>query len=124
MYGLGLFYRVSKTETLELDDDIEAATSILNRYGRSSMDYFKLYPDKQLYFNESKDAFLAFSESKYYGVVLENPVAADLASATQLLIAFEDYCSERGLRTFYYRVMEEDLPMYLSLKKKSILLNK
>jgi phosphatidylglycerol lysyltransferase len=86
------------------------------------LDYFKPYPDKQLFFNKSKDAFLAFSESKHYAVVLENPVAADPAPATQLLIAFEDYCSERGLRTFYYRVTEEDLPMYSSIKKKSILL--
>ena len=114
MYGLVLLYRISKNKTVEQDDGAETATAILSRYGRSSVDYFKLYPDKQLFFNKSKDAFLAFSESKHYAVVLENPVAADPASATQLLIAFEDYCSERGLRTFYYRVTEEDLPMYSS----------
>jgi len=122
MYGLALLYRISKNKTLEQNDDTETATAILSRYGRSSLDYFKPYPDKLLFFNKSKDAFLAFSESKHYAVVLENPVAADPALATQLLIAFEDYCSERGLRTFYYRVTEEDLPMYSSIKKKSILL--
>ena len=122
IYGLVLVYRVSKTETPEPDNDATVATNILTRYGRSSLDYFKLYPDKQLFFNDAKDAFLAFSESKHYAVVLENPVAADPASTVELLIAFEDFCSERGLRTFYYRVMEEDLPLYLSLKKQFILL--
>lgn len=121
-YGLVLLYRASKTKTPVSDDDFQTAGKLLSQCGRSSMDYFKLYPDKKIFFNEGKDAFLAYSESKHYAVVLESPVAANPASASQLLLAFEEFCSEKGLRTFYYRVPEEDLYQYFFLKKKSILL--
>lgn len=122
LYGLVLLYRATKTKSPVSDDDFETAAKLLTQHGRSSMDYFKLYPDKQIFFNEAKDAFLAYSESKHYAVVLESPVAATAALALQLLLAFEEFCSERGLRTFYYRVPEEDLHHYVSLKKQWILL--
>ncbi|HEX5168884.1 MAG TPA: phosphatidylglycerol lysyltransferase domain-containing protein [Cyclobacteriaceae bacterium] len=121
-YSLLILFRLSRGDRPVTNNDFQIAREILDKYGHSSLDYFKVYPDKQLYFNESQDAFLSFSESRHYSVVLENPVAADKTIATRLLTSFEDYCSERGLRTFYYRVPEEDLPMYLSLKKKNILL--
>lgn len=120
-YGLFLVYAASKKETVDAEDRTEAL-SIVEQYGRSSLDYFKLYTDKQLFLNASKDSFLAFSESKHYAVVLENPVGPDQSSKFDLLLSFEAYCAERGLRTFYYRVTEEDLPVYLSLKKKSIMI--
>ena len=119
LYGMFLLYMVSKKETVEVEDRTEAL-SLLERYGNSSMDYFKLYPDKQLFFNDVNDSFLAYAESKHYAVVLENPVARDADSKARLIQSFEHYCSERGLRTFYYRVTEDDLPAYLSLKKKAI----
>ena len=120
-YGLLLLYRASKKETFDLEDRTEAI-SILERYGNSSIDYFKLYPDKQLFFSESKNSFLAYSESKHYAVVLESPVTPDQFSKSKLIQTFNDYCNERGLRTFYYRVTEEDLPVYHAMKKKSIML--
>ncbi len=119
LYGMFLFYMASKKEIVEVEDRTEAV-SLLERYGNSSMDYFKLYLDKQLFFNDTHDAFLAYAESKHYAVVLENPVAKDADSKASLVRSFEYYCTERGLRTFYYRVTEDDLPAYLSLKKKAI----
>lgn len=120
-YGLLLVYRASKKETFDLEDRTEA-TSILERYGNSSMDYFKIYPDKQLFFSESKDSFLAYAESKHYAVVLENPVGPDQSAKSKLVQTFDEYCSEHGLRAFYYRVKEEDLSVYHTMKKKSIML--
>lgn len=121
VYGLFLLYSASKKETFDLEDRTEAI-SILERYGNSSIDYFKLYPDKQLFFSESKNSFLAYSESKHYAVVLESPVTPDQTLKAKLIQTFNDYCNERGLRTFYYRVTEEDLPVYHAMKKKSIML--
>lgn len=121
VYLLFQIYRTSKKETVEGGDRLEAI-SLLERYGNSSLDYFKVYPDKQFFFNEAKDSFLAYSESKHYALVLENPTAPDSASKSGLIKSFEDYCAERGLRAFYYRVTEEDLPTYKNLKKKSIIL--
>jgi phosphatidylglycerol lysyltransferase len=121
LYGLFSIYQSSKTTTLS-PADRHNALSILEHSGHSSMDYFKVYPDKQLFFNEPKDSFLSFSESKHYAVVMEDPVAPCREKGFQLILDFEDYCSRHGLRTFYYRVPEESLSLYQCLKKKSLLL--
>lgn len=122
IYCALVLYRASKGSELTERDDLQSAKSLISQYGRSSMDYFKIYRDKQFFFDESKKAFLAYTESMHYAVVLENPVAADQDSSFKLLVAFEEFCFERGLRTFYYRVADEDLPVYQRLKKRSILL--
>jgi phosphatidylglycerol lysyltransferase len=106
----------------EEHQDVDEAKYLTTRYGESSLDYFKTYPDKQLFFSEEKNAFLSYSESRQYAMVLESPVADTQETAFRLIQNFEEYCAERGLRTFYYRVSEGDLEFYRSLKKKSILL--
>ena len=117
-----LLYSATKTNIHDPEQNYSEGLSILEHCGQSSMDYFKVYPDKQLFFNEAKTSFISFAEAKNYAVVLENPVASDQAAVFQLLQNFETYCNERGLRTFYYRVREEDLSLYQSLNKKNILL--
>jgi phosphatidylglycerol lysyltransferase len=121
-YGIFSVYRMASrpASSPERAAEREQAVTLLQRYGHSSMDHFKVYPDKQLFFSGSKDSFLAYSESKHYSVVLENPVTPDRNATHGLITDFEDYCTSHGLRTFYYRVPEEDLPLYHSLKKKSI----
>lgn len=121
VYGLLSVYQSSKNNTHSTADR-DDALSLLERYGHSSMDYFKAYPGKQLFFSETKDSFLAFSESKHYAVVMEDPVAPREEKALELAREFEEYCSRSGLRTFYYRVPEESLPVYQPLKKRSLLL--
>ena len=121
-YGFFSFYGASGKVAVVREEDRALATDILERWGTSSMDYFKLCQDKQFFFGESKDSFLSYSESKHYAVVLENPVGPNLAAKSKLLLSFENYCAERGLRNFYYRVMEEDLSVYSQLKKQSIIL--
>ncbi|MBT1697302.1 lysylphosphatidylglycerol synthetase family protein [Fulvivirgaceae bacterium PWU4] len=102
--------------------DFDEARLLVQKYGTSSMDYFKTYPDKELFFDPSNDSFLAYTASARYAVVLENPVAPDMKAGSAILRAFEDHCKTIGRRTFYYRVSEEDLPLYTSLEKQFILI--
>lgn len=102
--------------------DFYEAGLLVEKYGRSSLDYFKTYPDKELFFDQSNDSFLAYTASARYAVVLENPVAPDMKAGSAIIRAFEDHCKTMGRRTFYYRVSEEDLPLYTSLEKQFILI--
>ncbi|HTJ48818.1 MAG TPA: phosphatidylglycerol lysyltransferase domain-containing protein [Cyclobacteriaceae bacterium] len=121
MYILYILFRPNRFDP-EPDQEIDEAKYLVERFGNSALDYFKIYPDKRLFFNDAKDAFLSYSESRHYAMVLENPVAKDEQASRNLIQSFEDYTRERGLRTFYYRVGKDDLEFYHSLNKKSILL--
>ncbi|HEY9048045.1 MAG TPA: phosphatidylglycerol lysyltransferase domain-containing protein, partial [Ohtaekwangia sp.] len=103
-------------------DGADKALHIVKEHGNSSLDFFKVYPDKQFFFNTEGNGFVSYGESQHYAVVLEAPVAPDRPAAQQLVNQFEEYCREQGLRTFYYRVGDEHLPLFHDLHKKNILI--
>jgi phosphatidylglycerol lysyltransferase len=104
------------------DEEREAAGSLLSRYGRSALDYFKVLPDKMIFYETGTDAFISYRITGNYAVVLENPVAGSAEDMKKCISLFDTYCYENSLKSIYYRVPEESLPVYLEKKKKSMLL--
>lgn len=100
--------------------DFKDADAILCKYGHSALDYFKTYPDKLLFFNEDRTAFLSFKITRHFAVVLENPVAADAGKIKALIRNFDNFCDENGFVSIYYRIPGSSLAMYAELGKKSL----
>jgi len=103
-----------------VEDDFFAAKAILNKYGTSALDYFKIADDKIIFITKAKKAFLAYRVIDNFAVVLENPVAESVAEMRQCILEFDSYCYDNGLRSIYYRVPEENLNVFSSLQKKSL----
>lgn len=101
-------------------EEIEEAKALLEKYGNSQLDYFKIYPDKNLYWTEDRQAFVSFKIAYDYAVVLETPVCASPDLLPDLIDSFDTYCEKNGLKTIYYRIDESCLPYFEQLKKKSI----
>ena len=121
-YVLWLVFRPHH-ESIETQPDERAeARAILEKYGRTSLDYFKVYFDKCLFMGSNGDSFLAYKLFYSYAVVLEGPVAGNPQVALELINEFETFCKESNLKTFYYRVSDEDRIVYESIGKKSILI--
>lgn len=104
------------------EEDQILANDLLQHYGNSALDYFKVYSDKLIYFSENKKAFISYRVSGNFAVVLQNPVAENENEMKNCIVEFESYCYESGLKSIYYRVPEKSLPMYKSLKKKNLFL--
>ncbi|MGO4875395.1 phosphatidylglycerol lysyltransferase domain-containing protein [Pedobacter psychrotolerans] len=100
--------------------DFADAESLLQQKGISALDYFKTYPDKFIYFNEDRTAFISFKITRHFAMVLEDPVAESVEQKLEMIKKFEARCEENGLIAAYYRVPEESLPFYKSIGKKSI----
>lgn len=99
------------------------ALSIVQKYGRSSLDYFKTYSDKMIFFPDDVDAFIAYRVSGKYAIALENPVSNDTSDDIKKSIrAFDKYCYENGLKSVYYRVSEQSLSTFSELGKKNLFL--
>ncbi|PSR56509.1 lysylphosphatidylglycerol synthetase family protein [Adhaeribacter arboris] len=107
-------------KTTHTHEDITRAKELLNQYGKSSLDYFKVYPDKQLFFNAANNAFVAYKVAGQYAVVLENPVLADEVIFSTVITEFEQFCHQNGWQAIYYRIDEKDLAAYTSLGKKHL----
>lgn len=100
----------------------EAAADFTREHGSSSLDYFKYYPDKQLFWSANGGALISFKVSGAYAVVLEKPVGANARESKQCVLEFEDYCAGLGYAPVYYRVNENDLDLFKGLNKKHFFL--
>lgn len=97
----------------------QRAAELASQYGRSALDYFKLYPDKELVLFADVPAFVAYRLSGRYAVVLEGPVCPpeQLADTIQ---RFDRLCYGRGYQPLYHRVDAQEVPFYTALRKKAL----
>lgn len=100
---------------------LDKAKRLLQLYGGSPMDYFKITPDKQLYFSERTDGFVSYRISQAFAIVLDEPVCA-FDDKDEVVVEFELYCTSLGLKSVYYRVDENSLPYFLELRKRKIII--
>ena len=113
---------VTKAENA-IGREVELAQMLLEKYGRSPVDYFKTYGDKSFYFNADKTGFIAYKITLGFAVVLEGPVCAnDRDIMLDLIQSFERYCRTQGLKVTYYRVDITQLGLYQALGKKHFLI--
>ena len=101
-------------------DEKELATLILQKYGASATDYFKIYPDKLYFFADDKDGFISFKVTKGYAVTLGNPICKDDEAARELIRNFDKFCLENGMISVFYRIPKESLELYSDLGKRNV----
>jgi phosphatidylglycerol lysyltransferase len=105
-----------------LPEERKTAEAIVQQYGRSALDYFKLYYDKLLFLPSGMNSFISYKVKGNFAVVLEDPVAPDREEMKQAIIEFRNFCHENGLKEIYYRVPKESLDVYTELSGKSLFL--
>ena len=112
-------YFVSGWSTLPVPTpaSVDRARQLVRDHGRSSLDYFKTYSDKLLWFDLEGRGFVAYRTALGYAVVLEGPVCADSLTRRKLIEAFDGFARGLSLRTGYYRVAETDRAEYLAAGK-------
>lgn len=99
----------------------EKAQNLLHRYGRSSIDYFKLGEDKLLFVSNEREGFVSYRIAGNFAIVLDEPVCAP-EDKTVLIQEFDRFCHDKGMTTAFYRVDEDSVPYFTSLKKKKLII--
>jgi phosphatidylglycerol lysyltransferase len=87
-------------------EELSEAKTLVEKYGKSSLDYFKTYRDKMVFIPEGHETFIGYRIAGNYAVVLENPVAETPEKMKQCIKLFDEYCYGNGLKSIYYRVPE------------------
>jgi phosphatidylglycerol lysyltransferase len=99
----------------------QRAKFLLNQYGDSAMDYFKVSKDKLYFFSDLHEAFIAYRIAGGFAIVLEEPVCAEEYKA-EVLQEFDAHCRKMGLKTAFYRVNEDSIAYFNELKKKKLMI--
>jgi phosphatidylglycerol lysyltransferase len=99
----------------------EKATFLLNQFGNSTTDYFKLYKDKLYFFSDVHDAFIAYRIARGFAIVLEEPVCAE-EYKTGVIAEFDIHCRKMGLKPAFYRVDENSIPWFNQLRKQKLMI--
>ncbi|MGC4034705.1 MAG: phosphatidylglycerol lysyltransferase domain-containing protein [Chitinophagaceae bacterium] len=107
-----------KTHSL---NSYDRAIELLNQFGDSPVDFFKVNNDKLLYFSDSYEAFIAYRIANGFAIVLEEPVCSD-EDKVAVLREFDEHCKKMGLKTAFYRVDENSMFYFNELKKRRLLI--
>jgi len=113
------FYRGNIRKEKDALQDHDHAQHLVEEYGTSSLDYFKLTQDKQFFFADDSEGFLSFREAHGFAVVLEDPVCPE-DSKVDFIKEFEDYCTHHSLKTCYYRVGESELDCFSTFSMQQL----
>jgi phosphatidylglycerol lysyltransferase len=104
------------------DERWQRARELVKLYGDSSLDYFKTYPDKLLYFGKEVEGFIAYRVGAGFAIVLEKPVCSGLKEMISMVHEFDQYCRENDLECAYYRSDEPSLAIFQSLGKNAVII--
>lgn len=90
------------------------ATTIVEKYGRHAMDYFKLWKDKSYFFSATGNAFLAYRVGNNFAVVLADPVGPEEEIET-IIRDFNIMCDENDWGIAFHQTLTDFLPIYEKL---------
>ena len=90
------------------------AKDIIEKYGRSSLDFFKLWPEKSYFFTEDKTCVIAYRTALGVAISLGDPVGPD-DMLEQSLREFMQFCSQKGWMVAFHQALADLLPTYRKL---------
>ena len=102
-----------------LPHEREVASQIVSTYGRSSLDYFKLWPDKSYFFSPSHRSFLAYRVAGSFAVALADPVGPE-EEIEEIIRLFQEFCQENDWGLAFYQTLPDFLPIYKRLGFKKL----
>lgn len=102
-----------------LPQERSLARQILDRHGRSPLDYFKLWPDKSYFFSDDERCVIAYCVAVNVAICLGDPVGPEdeLEAVTR---AFLRWCHDNGWRVAFHQTLPDLIPMYHRLGLHSL----
>lgn len=96
-----------------------SAKAIVQRYGRTTLDFFKFWPDKSFFFSPSNQCFLAYRVAGNVCLVLGDPVGPD-NEIENTAREFLEFCRENGWAVGFHQTLPDFLPLYRRLRLKKL----
>ncbi len=107
-------FRPKPLEGTASGQEVENMRGLLERYSRSSEDYFKLWPtDRKQYFSSpGANGMIAYRVQGGIAFMLADPVAPNRVAQAKVLAAFQEHARHRGWVVCALLVPEASRPLY------------
>jgi phosphatidylglycerol lysyltransferase len=95
------------------------ARQLIDQYGRSSLDYFKQWPDKSFFFSVSQRCFIAYSVAGNVALALGDPIGPEdeIGPTTG---SYLQMCRDNGWTAALHQTLPDYLRMYQRLRMKKL----
>jgi phosphatidylglycerol lysyltransferase len=113
-YSLFAVFRPVVYRLRTLPNERKLAEDITKRYGRSSLDFFKYWPDKTYFFSKSRQAYVAFRVGAGHAVALGDPVGPE-EEIEGIIQRFIEFCTDNDWRIVFHQTLPDFLPVYIRL---------
>jgi phosphatidylglycerol lysyltransferase len=111
IYVFVLLYRPVKYRFRAKPRDRVRAADVLAAHGRTTQDFFKIWPDKSFFFSKSGRSFVAFGVAHNFAVVLGDP-SGPTDEFPELIRKFSEYCRLNDWRLAFHQATPEVLDIY------------
>lgn len=121
VYSLYALFRPALYQFRTLPHERALAKGIVERHGRSSLDFFKYWPDKSFLFSPSRRSFIAYGVARDFAVALADPVGPD-EEIDGIIAQFVEFCRENDWGVGFHQTLPDFLPLYekLGLRKLKV----
>ncbi len=113
-YALFAVFRPVVYRFRTLPHERKLAEELTARYGRSSLDFFKYWPDKTFFFSKSRRCYIAFRVGGGAAVALGDPVGPE-EEIESIIRGFAEYCANNDWRVAFHQTLPDFLPIYKKL---------
>ncbi len=110
-YAFFSLYRPVKYRFFDQPHARVRAAEILKEHGRSSLDFFKVWPDKSYFFPASADCFISYRVGANVAVALGDPVGPESAIESTIR-AFKEFCEVHDWGAAFHQTPPDFLPIY------------
>jgi phosphatidylglycerol lysyltransferase len=97
-----------------LPSDRRLAAEMIDRWGDSSLDFFKTWNDKYFFFSSNRQGVISFGQARSSAIALGDPVASDPHEFERVLAEFLDYCDANDWGVAFHQVPSTHLDQYAS----------
>jgi phosphatidylglycerol lysyltransferase len=111
VYSLHALFRPVIYQLRVVPRERALASEILSRHGRSSIDFFKVWPDKSFFFSKSRRSFLSYRVGANFAVALGDPVGPEDELETTIG-EFVGFCAKNDWIVAFHHALADFMPIY------------
>jgi len=95
------------------------ARAIVEKHGRSSLDFFKFWPDKSFFFSPSRRSFVAYRVGNHFALALADPIGPE-EEIEGVVSGYAEFCRENDWGAGFHQILPDFLPVYEKLGFRKI----
>jgi len=115
--GFALFRPVLRFRTAPRESAL--AREIVQRYARTPLDLFKLWPDKSYFFSPTRRSVIAYRVADNIAIALGDPVGPE-GEIGPIVREFVTMCRENGWAVAFYQTLPDFVPLYRGLRLRKL----